>query len=107
MKYEYTNRTLSPQLNFSKTNGNKRDPGSFLGPIRGEESPINAPSRGPGVPPRCLSALNLFHGDPTGISPDDVSSYIHRSDLPLSTVDFVFPSDDMYMGGFPFLISFK
>ena len=107
MKNEYANRTLRTQLNISKTNENKRDPDSFLGTIRGEESPINAPSRGPGVLTGCLRALNLFPGDPKGISLDDVGSYIHRSGLPLSTVDFVFPSDDMYMGGFPFLISFK
>ena len=107
MKNEYANRTLPPQLNLSKTNGNKRDPGSFLGTIRGEESPINSPSRGPRVPPGCLSARNLFPGDPTGISLDDVGSYIHRSGLPLSTVDFVSPSNYLYMGGFPFLISFK
>ena len=75
-----------------------RHPGSFLGTVLREGGPINAPSRGPGVPPGCLSAPSLFPGGPSGISSDDVSSYIHRSGSPLSTVDFVSPSDCMYMG---------
>ena len=98
MQNEYITRTLLPQLNISKINGNKRDPGGFLGTIRGEESPINDPSRGPGVPSGCLRAPSIFPGDPTAISPDDVGCYCHRSGLPLSTVDFVSPSDCMYMG---------
>ena len=66
--------------------------------VRREGSPINAPSRGPGVPPGCFSALSIFPGDHSGISSDDVCSYYHRSGSALSTVDFVSPSDCMYMG---------
>ena len=58
----------------------------------------NAPSRGPGVPPGCLGTPILFLGGPTGIPLDDVGRYSHRCSSPLSTVDFVPPSDYMYMG---------
>ena len=73
-------------------------PRIFLGTVRREGSPINAPSGGFGVQPACLSALSSFPGGPTGISPDDVGRYSHRCSSPLSTVDFVSPSNYMYMG---------
>ena len=73
-------------------------PRSFLGNVRREGSPINAPSRGPVVPPDFLCAPSLFTDGPTGISLDDVGRYSHRCCSPLSTVNFVFPSNYIYIG---------
>ena len=71
---DLTSTTLTP----GHTEWAQGTPGSFLGTDRREGGPSNACSRGPGVPPGCLSAPSLFPGGPTRISPDDVGRYSHR-----------------------------
>ena len=97
----YREDLTSTTLTSGHTEWAQGTPWSFLGTDRREGGPSNACSRGPGVPPGCLSAPSLFPGGPTGISPDDVGRYSHRCSSPLSTMDFVFPSNYMCMGVSP------